>query len=76
MKCLFGHKWVYKNQTGYKIRICSMCYKKQYHEESHLYKVILDEVDNMGPGFRTTRWVNVSLNMDELRDKKLKELGI
>ena len=61
MKCLFGHKWVYKNQTGYKIRICSMCYKKQY---------------NMGPGFRTTRWVNVSLNMDELRDKKLKELGI
>ena len=91
LRCLFGHKWELSkiereieytlpkfgkkgawNGSGKKvtittsddIRICKRCYKKQkamYSPFSHV---------------KIADWRNDELSKDELRDKKLKELGI
>jgi hypothetical protein len=80
---IFGHKWeIYKQQVpnetpswiGRKIgktftimvdtefRFCGKCFTNQVRV-AHTSK---DEID----------WKNCELNIDQLRDKKLKELGI
>lgn len=84
IRCIFRHKWEYsicervvnynmptinklpKNlsvKISDKVRICKRCYKKQRKL-----------------GFKNdsenNHWVNDYLTKDELRDKKLKELGI
>ena len=91
IRCLFGHKWELSKQereieytlpkfgkkgswngsgrkvtitTSDDIRICKRCYKKQkamYSPFSHV---------------KIADWRNDELSKDELRDKKLKELGI
>jgi hypothetical protein len=72
---LFGHKWQSYQQevphimsSGYKFmvdtdfRFCGKCFTNQVRV-AHTSK---DEID----------WKNCELNIDQLRDKKLKELGI
>jgi hypothetical protein len=49
------------------IRICKRCYKKQ----RAMYSLF-----NYNNKHRTPDWRNDELTKDELRDKKLKELGI
>ena len=91
IRCIFGHKWELSkiereieytlpkfgkkgawNGSGKKvtittsddIRICKRCYKKQkamYSPFSHV---------------KIAYWRNDELSKDELRDKKLKEIGI
>lgn len=92
LRCLFGHKWELSKQereieynlpkfskkgtwthgggtrkvtitTSDDFRICKRCYKKQ--------KAIHNPFTNNKIG----GWIN-ELTKDELRDKKLKELGI
>lgn len=89
LKCLFGHKWELSKQereieynlpkgtwthggetkkvtitTSDDIRICKRCYKKQ--------KVMYSTFSYV----KIADWRNDELSKDELRDKKLKELGI
>jgi hypothetical protein len=80
MKCkLFGHKWNYYNEevehtvssvyssrevsimTDTEFRICDRCQYKQ--ERKHFTG-------------RDTDWSTAELSKEQLRDKKLKELGI
>jgi hypothetical protein len=76
IKCFIRHKWVYKKEKSSQfqmlnyqtyeyereIRICERCFlkEKRYHYTGD------DDFD----------WLKCSLNKDELRDKKIKELGI
>ena len=52
--------------TSDDIRICKRCYKKQ--------KAMYSPFNNSK--YRTPDWRDNELSKDELRDKKLKELGI
>ena len=90
-RCIFGHKWELSKQereveytltlpkfskkgtwnkvtitTSDDIRICKRCYKKQ--------KAMYSPFNNSK--YRTPDWRDNELSKDELRDKKLKELGI
>jgi hypothetical protein len=80
--CLIKHKWIYKIEditllqgvyTKYvvtkptDVRFCERCHKKQKSRWTSL-----NSIKNL----RNSDWVDSGLNKSELRDKKLKELGI
>ena len=60
-------------------RICKRCYYKQvrehYHSTNTPYNLVLARLRIMRTG-RETDWSKCDLSAEELRDKKLKELGI
>lgn len=69
IKCLFYHNWVYEkpyvtNGVVYNdyelVRICKRCYKKMGYYSD------LDD----------SYWRTIPLNKDDIRDKKLKDIGI
>jgi hypothetical protein len=87
LKCIFGHKWNYYQETEERVgtfgsssgyagstpssytkkyfinsdfRICESCYRKQ---ENKSY-------------INSNKWIDVPLNKKDIRDKKLKNLGI
>ena len=80
--CNIKHKWIYKIEditllqgvyTKYvvtkptDVRFCERCHKKQKSRWTSL-----NSIKNL----RNSDWVDSGLNKSELRDKKLKELGI
>lgn len=80
--CLIKHKWIYKVEnmillqgvyTSYKVtkptnvRFCERCHKKQKSRWSSL-----DSLKEL----RNSDWIDSGLTKSELRDKKLKEIGI
>ena len=86
MKCLFGHKWIYSKQKFYypspqygytfiSFRVCKYCGKKQETEVGFAEDV---KFENMYAWIDSPSLNKHSLNClkYEVRDKKLKELGI
>jgi hypothetical protein len=76
-KCkILGHKWnVYKEDIPYffatkDFRICDRCYYKQVRD--HCFGTIRYHYT----GKEKNDWSEYVLSTEELRDKKLKELGI
>jgi hypothetical protein len=89
IRCLFGHKWELSKQereieytlpkfaekgtrkvtitTSDDIRICKRCYNKQKAMYANPFN---------NSKHRTPDWRDIELSKDELRDKKLNELGI
>jgi hypothetical protein len=80
--CNIKHKWIYKVEdiillqgvyTSYKVtkptdvRFCERCHKKQKSRWTSL-----NSIKNL----RNSDWVDSGLTKSELRDKKLKEIGI
>ena len=80
--CNIKHKWIYKVEdiillqgvyTSYKVtkptnvRFCERCHKKQKSRWSSL-----DSLKEL----RNSDWIDSGLTKSELRDKKLKEIGI
>jgi len=80
--CLIKHKWIYKIEditllqgvyTKYvvtkptDVRFCERCHKKQKSRWTSL-----NSIKNL----RNSDWVDSGLTKSELRDKKLKEIGI
>ena len=80
--CNIKHKWIYKVEdiillqgvyTSYKVtkptnvRFCERCHKKQKSRWSSL-----DSLKEL----TSSDWVDSGLTKSELRDKKLKEIGI
>ena len=60
LRCLFYHDWLYNQTDDELTRICNRCYKKMIHYSD------LDD----------SFWRTVSLNKEDIRDKKIKELGL